>query len=315
MTVAIFLALPLLAHGELVDRIVAVVNDDIILLSELDETMRAVSATLDQQGYSRSQQAQILYEQRPVVLGRLIDDKLKDQQVVKHNIQIDEADEAATIQRIMKVNRMTEDDLRRALKLSGMSYQDYRQQIRNRILRTRLLSREVQSKIVITESDIRAYYDSHHDLYAGFTKYDLRHILMRVSPSADQMEKMRVYQQIHDLHKRLQGGEDFAQLAELYSQAGSASRGGYLGVYSAASLTEQVRKALQGLTEKEFTDVLDTEQGYQIFYVEKILSSGGKSLEEATPEIQDKLYADVVDQKFRSWLEELRRRSHIEIMQ
>lgn len=311
---AMGLTMPLMASAELVDRIVAVVNDDIILMSELEEAMTAISITLDQQGYTRSQQTRILHEQRPSVLGRLIDDKLTDQQVARHNIQVDEADIEVTIQRIMSANRMTEVELRRALKLGGTTYDDYRQEIRNRVLRARLLSREVQSKIVITDSDIRAYYNSHQDLYTAITKYDLRHILIRVSPGAGQMEKMRIYQQIHELHKRVQGGEAFDKLAEMYSQADSASQGGHLGVYSANSLTEQVRDALQGLAEKGFTDVLDTEQGYQVFYIEKIVRSGGKNLEEATPEIQEKMYADVVDQKFRSWLEELRQRSHIQTM-
>ncbi len=308
-----FLALAQGVQAELVDRIVAVVNDDIILLSELETSLRALGATLDQQGYNQSRQSTILYEQRSAVLGRLIDDKLTDQQVVRHNIQVDAADEEATIQRILAVNRMSDDDLRRELELSGTTYEDYRRKVRKRILRSRLLSREVQSKIVITDSDIEEYYDAHQELYAGFAKYDLRHILMRVASFADQIEKMRVYHQIHDLHKRLQAGEAFDQLARLYSQADSASNGGHLGIYQAQALTDQVRTALKGLAEKEFSAVLQTEQGYQIFYIDKILVSGGKSLEEATPEIQEALHADMVDRKFQSWLQELRRQSHIHI--
>ncbi len=310
----IILALPFMTSAELVDRIVAVVNDDIILWSELEEAMSVISANLEQQGYTRGQQVRILREQRPRILEQLVEDKLTDQQVARHNIQIGEADEEATIQRIMAANRMTKKDLLRALKLNGTTYEEYREEIRTRLLRSRLLSREVQSKIVITDSDIKAYYDANRSLYAGYTKYELRHIMLRKAAGAGEMEKTRVYQQIHDLHKRLQGGEAFEQLARMYSQAGSASRGGHLGVYSSDSLTESVRNALQGLGEKDFTDVLDTEQGYQIFYIEKIIGSAGKSLEEATPEIQEKLYAEVVDEKFRSWLQELRQQSHIEIL-
>ncbi len=309
------LLLPLAARGELVDRIVAVVNDDIILLSELEEAEQLVRASLEQQGYTQAQQDQILHEQRSNILQRMVDDKLTDQQVVRHNIRIDDAEEEATIQRIMAVNHMTEADLKRQLQLTGTSYEDYRKEIRNRILRARLLSREVQSKIVITDSDIKSYYDSHPDQYASIIKYDLRHILLHVSPGMGQLEKARIFQQAHELHGRLENGESFEQLARLYSQAGSASKGGHLGVYGASVLTARVREALKGLGEKQFTDVLETEQGYQIFYIEQILKSGGKSIEEATPEIQEKLYADVVDAKFRSWLEELRNRSHIEIMQ
>ena len=168
---------------------------------------------------------------------------------------------------------------------------------------------------MVTDRDIKAYYDDHPELYAGFTKYDLRHILLRTSPQAGQLERMQVRQQIERLYERLKEGEAFDALAKVYSQAPSAEQGGALGVFGAKSLTEQVSRALKGLKEKGFTEVLDTEQGFQIFFIEKIVSSGGKSLEDATPEIQEKLYDEVVDEKFHSWLEELRGRSHIQVME
>ena len=72
---------------------------------------------------------------------------------------------------------------------------------------------------------------------------------------------------------------------------------------------------LTGLNAGQFTSVIDTEQGYQLFFVEEVLQSGGKSLEEATPEIQEKLFSEVVEEKFKTWLQELRQRAHIQIVE
>jgi peptidyl-prolyl cis-trans isomerase SurA len=302
-------------RAELVDRIVAIVNNDIILLSELDQTLADLRATLDKQGYSQSQKEQILKQQRSNALEKLIYDKLTDQQVQRHNIKIDDSEVDATIQRIKKINRMSDDDLRRNLESDGMSYDDYRKQIKDKMLRSRLVNREVKSKIVITDEDIKAYYDAHLDEYGGHTKYELRHILIKISPSADSTEKERARQKIDNIYNKLQQGGSFEQLAEEYSEAPSAAHNGRLGIFDLNILSDQIKQALKGLEAKHFSKVVDTDQGYQIFYIESVIQSGGKGIDEVRDEIQEKLFANVVDQKFNEWIKDLRQRSHIQIME
>jgi len=303
------------ANAELVDRIAAVVNDDIILESEVVQALDAFKLSLGQQGYTPNQQRQILTEQRSRVVAQMIDDKLTDQQVRRFNIEIEDKEVEMTIDRIQEANQISDDELRRALDMSGTSYADYKRQIKTKILRARLLNREVKSKIVITDSEVTAYYEANKARYAGSTKYDLQHILMRVAPSDESVKRMQIRQQMEAIHRRLEQGEAFDKLAGLYSSAATASKGGRLGVFSEKSLTDQVRDALAGLEEKQFTEVLDTEQGYQIFYIEKIVRSGGRTIDEVKPEIQQKLYADIVDREFQAWLERLRQNSHIQIME
>ncbi len=302
-------------RAEVVDRIVAMVNDDIILLSDLEQMLTVVSGTLDRQGYPASQKRQILNEQRKQVLEQLIYDTLTDQQIQRHGIKIDDDEVDATIAQIRKINKLSETDLHRALELDGISFEAYRKQIKEKVLRTRLVNREVKSKIVITDEDIRSYFDSHQSEYGGATKYELRHLLLKVSPSATSTEKESVYQRIKGLYERLQAGQAFEKVAGQYSEAPSAARNGLLGVFDANLLSDQIKQALQGVDPKQFSEIVDTDQGYQIFYVEGIMQSGGRSLDEVRAEIQQKLYADVVDQKFNEWIKDLRQRSHIQIME
>ena len=107
----------------------------------------------------------------------------------------------------------------------------------------------------------------------------------------------------------------FENLAQQFSDAPTAASGGRLGVFGTHLLTEDIRKAIEGLQAKQYSPAVETEQGYQIFYVEDIIHSGGKTLEEVTPEIRDKLYAEGVDRKFNTWLEDLRGQSHIQILE
>ena len=302
-------------QAEIVDRIVAIVNDDIVLASELDQVLKPLETALKNQGYAAADRQRMIDSQRRKVLERLVSDKLTDQQVRRHHLKVADAEVDATIQRIRAANKLSEQELRHALELDGMSYDAYRKEIRDKVLRARLVNREVKSKIVITDEDVKSYYNAHKEQYTGSTKYDLRHILLRVSPEADQAEKERVKDQIDLLRKRLDAGEPFDKLAGLFSEAPTASQGGHLGVFGTHLLTEEIRQALKGLDAKQYSQVVETDQGYQIFYVEDIISTGGKTLEQATPEIYEKLFAEVVDQKFSTWIEDLRKRSHIQILE
>ena len=317
MTACVVAALLLsgVAAAEVVDRVVAIVNNDIILLSDLQKTLAVVAANLDRQNYPASSKEQILKAQRKKIVEQLIYDKLTDQQVQRLGIKIGDEEVDATIAQIRKVNKMTDDDLRRALELDGITYEAYRKQIRDKILRTRLVNREVKSKIVVTDEEIGNYYKAHRSDFGGSTKYDLRHILLRVSPSATPKEKEAVHKRIEVVYERLQNGEPFAELAREVSEASSADRNGSLGVFDVTLLSDPIRKALKGLEPEQYSKIVETDQGYQIFYVDGITEAGGRSLEDVRGEIQQKLYANDVDQKFNAWMKELRKRSHIQILE
>ncbi len=303
------------ARADIVDRVLVVVNDDIILLSEVEQELSTVKKSLDSRGVSPAEQQVRLLRLRPRLLEQLIRDKLTDQQVARHKIEVTDDEVDATIGRIREANKLTDDEFRRALELEGMPYDTYREKIKEKILRNRLINREVKSKIVITESEIKQYYDQHIDRYAGSTKYKLRHILLKGTGDAPELRNGRIPEEIGVIRQRLQAGEAFEKLAMQFSDAPTAENGGQLGVFGTHMLTEEIRSALKGLKPNEISPVVETDQGYQIFFVEDIIQAGGKTLEEATPEIRETLYAEVVDQKFKEWLEDLRKRSHVQILE
>jgi peptidyl-prolyl cis-trans isomerase SurA len=309
------LIMPKHGHAVLVDRIVAIVNEDIILQSELEHRLIPLKELLKQKDYSSEQKAQVLEKQSKLMLDKMIYDKLADQQARKYRIEISEQEVTATIERIRTINKLTKESMQHMLELDGMTMEDYRTQIKEKLLRTRLVNLEVKSKIVITDEDVKAYYDAHIDRYVGKTKYKLRHLLLKVPQMASEMEQADVLQRAKTLRKRLQAGESFPELAKTFSEASSAVKGGELGVFEINLLTQKIQSAVQGLSAGQFTDVVETEQGYQIFYVEDVISAGGKTLAEAKQEIQEKLYAEDVDSKYKAWLKRMRERAHVEILE
>lgn len=303
-----------MAAAKVLDRIVAVVNEDIILLSELNDRMAPYIQRIRQQGFDQDKQREMIYKVREDILSRLVDEKLTDQEIKRNDIQVDDAQIDNTIERIKAANYFTDEDLRRFLEQEGMTMEQYRNQIKEQILRTRLVNYEVKSKIVVTEEDIRDYYDGHPELYGGKLHYRLRNILLRVPEYSTTTEKQAIRERIDTVRGRIEAGESFADLARSVSQGPAAASGGDIGEFETSALSPQIQAALEGLTPGQTTAVLDTDLGFQLFYVEAINRDEGRPFDSVKEEIHQTLYKADVDKKFLSWLEELRSRSHIKII-
>jgi len=300
--------------AEVVDRIVAVVNDDIILLSELDESFKPYADRIMALGYSIEEQRRMLFNVREEMLNQLIDQKLTDQQVMRSKITASDNEIDSAIERLKETNFFTDEELREMLGIEDLTMEEYRKRIKDQILRAKLVNLEIKSKIVITKEDIESYHKSHSDKYGGMKKYRLNNIIMKVSSFASEEEKLVVLEKMEMVLTELKAGNPFDIIANIYSESSYVSDEGGLGLFELKELSPMIQEAIKDIKAGEFTPVLDTDQGYQIFYIQEIVNVPGMSLEEASPEIEDILYKEVVDKKFRSWIDELRKMSHIKII-
>jgi len=297
--------------AEVVDRIVAVVNDDIILLSELDESFKPYADRIMALGYSLDEERRTLFNIREEILNQLIDQKLTDQQIKRSKITVSDDEIDKAIERLKEANLFTDEELREMLKAEGLTMEEYRKRIKDQILRAKLVNFEIKSKIVITKEDIESYYKSHSDKYSKIKEYRLSNIIMQVPSFASEEEKLGVLEKMEMVLTELKAGKPFDMIAESYSESSYVSDDGGLGLFKLKELSPRIQEAIKDMKAGEFTPVLDTDQGYQIFYIQEIVDAPGKSLEEASPEIEDILYKEIVDKKFSSWIDELRKRSYI----
>jgi peptidyl-prolyl cis-trans isomerase SurA len=299
---------------EVVDRVVAVVNDEIILMSELNEAINPFLSRLQEYQYSQQEKEQLLYKLREDILTQLINERITDQQAKKAGIEITKEEVDASIEQMKQANRLTDENLREALSEQGLTMEEFKEKIREQILRSKLVNREVKSKIVITKEDIKNTYHKEAGKFSETKKYYLRSILMKVPDNTNVKDKKAIETKMLAIHKKLEQGENFEELAKIHSHPALASSGGYLGAFDPGTLAPNIREAVVNLNPGEFSSVLDTDQGYQIFFVDKIQNNEGRSLDEASAEIEDRLYKEIVDERFNSWLQELRNRSHIKII-
>jgi len=300
--------------AETVDRIVAIVNDDVITLYELNQSLQPYAERIKTLGYSFNQEHTMLFKVREEILRKLIDEKIEDQRIKHLNIVVSEQEVDRTIERIKENNYLTDEEFRAGLKAEGLTVDKYRERLKAQMLRSKLVNREIKSKIVITNEDIKTYYDSHSEKYGGETKYHLRNILRRVSSLADAIEKRRVREEMEAVLAKLKDGEPFENMVAAYSESPLASEGGDLGLFALDKLSPTLQEAVKDLKAGELTPVLDTEHGYQIFLVQEVIRTPGKPLEQVTPEIERILFDKIVDERFQAWLEELREDSHVKVI-
>jgi len=297
-------------EAEIIDRIVAVVNSDIITLYDLNRTFKPYEANIKALKYAEDKERQTLYQVRSDVLNQLIDGQLADQQTKLAQITVSQKEIDTTIERLKESRSFTEEQLREGLAAQGVTIEEYRKEIESQILRTKLVNREIKSKIVITAEDIITYYDSHQDKYAGDKKYYLWNLFIKAS----EIDKNIALQEMERVSLKLKQGSSFESLVTELNESSSSVKGTDLGLYRRDELSEELRAVVSDLKSNEFSKILETNFGYQIIYVQEIQDTEAKPIEEVEAEIQQILYDETVDNKYQEWLEELRARSHIRII-
>ena len=302
-------------YAELVDRIVAIVNDDVITLSELNEAFEPYAGQIRDSMPGPKEEHEMLHKLRHDVLNALIEQKLTDQESRRLGVSVSESEVDHKIEQIRGAELLTEEELVKALQAQGYTLEEYRNRIKEQILRMKLINIEVKSKIAITEQEIRDYYEQHKEAYQEITKYHLRTILIRVPSSATVDERGHALKRMEVVVKEFKAGTPFDELAKQYSEDTTAKDGGDLGLFQLDELSTEFHETVQRMKEGEISPILQTPQGYQVVMLQQIKNLPGKALRESFIEIQEKLYSQLVEEKYNAWLNALRERSYIEIIQ
>ena len=301
-------------ESEVVDRIVAVVNNEIITLYELNRAFAPYVLKIESLEYPPEKERQTLFQVRKDVLSQLIDGMLANQQVRREKITVSQNEINNAIERIKESRQLTDEEMRQGLESQGMTMEDYRKEIEDQILRSKLVNREVKSKIVITKEDITAYYESHREKYAQEKKYYLWNMYIKVPSNSASLEKSNARNEMEAILAKLKQGRPFESLVNEVKKSSFAVQGTDLGLYSLNELSEQLQQVVKKMDAGDFSGVLETDFGYQIIYVQKIEGAQAKPFEAVESEIEEILYKEFVDNKYQEWLEQLRARSHIRII-
>lgn len=254
----------------LLDRIVAVVNDEAITARELDERVQFALRQLKQQGTAPPPRAVVERQ----ILDRMVSDRVQLQFAKESGLRIDDAELDRAILRIAEQNNISLQTMRETLERDGVPFAKFREDVRNEIVMSRLREREVDNRIVITESEIDALLSASADEEVRGDELNLSHILVVVpenaSPEQVQARRARAEEALSQLKK----GVDFKQVAAAFSEAPDALQGGAMGWRAGERLPTLFYDALKGLKAGEVSDLLRSANGFHILRLNE--RRGGK---------------------------------------
>ncbi|WP_374482053.1 peptidylprolyl isomerase [Zoogloea sp.] len=242
-----------------VDRIVAVVNSEVITLSDLRQRVEQVTRQLSRQGTTLPP-ADVLQKQ---VLERQIMERLQIQLANETSLRVDDVTLDRAIGRIADNNKLSMTDFRKALEKDGLSWDRFREEIRNEILISRVREREVESRIVISDAEVNNFL-AHPENVLGQQEFNLSHILIRTPEGATPEQLARVRARAEDVAARIARGEPFDKLAASFSDAPDALSGGNLGWRSAERLPSIFAEAVASLKPGDTTPILRSAAGFHI---------------------------------------------------
>lgn len=295
------------AYPEVTNRIVAIVNNEIITLYELEKSANQVQ--LINQGKEKPEDFQ------KQVLFQLIDQKLVDLQIKRLGIQISSDEiEKAFVRFKEEQGLKLPEDFAAALAQGGITEAELRQKIKEQIQRYKLISREIGSKIIIPEARMLEFYEKNKEKFQKTEGVHLALILLKNPENATSKEIAIQKEKTMEIWRRLKKGEDFAELARKVSQDMSASQGGDLGIFGLQEIDATLKNTLSVLKPGEFSEVLQTPQGWQI--IKLISSQGAKeyTFEEVKERIQEQFFHEEAGKRFSEWIQKIKDRSYIQIL-
>jgi peptidyl-prolyl cis-trans isomerase SurA len=283
------------AAGVLLDRVVAVVNKEAITWSELH---RAMEFELGRQlrGLSEEEKKKVLQQSEARFLESMIDLRVQLQHAGKLGISASEEQVDRAVEGIRNRYSMDEEEFLGNLRAEGFTMKKYREVIREQIVISRLIDREVRSRIILTEEDVRKGLEE-LNLGEGIL-YGLRQIFFSLPEGAD-MDALG--ERVSGMMDRLRAGEDFGELASRYSEGPNAGRGGDLGFIPRNQLAAEFMAAIKDLSPGQYTEPFRSARGVHILML--------TARKDATEFLKERLFA----REHRDWLRELREKSFIEM--
>jgi peptidyl-prolyl cis-trans isomerase SurA len=299
--------------GVTVEDIVARVNDQIITRSDYDRAMKEMDDEAKQHGATMQQ----ISDGHKELLRNLIDQQLW----LSKGKELGVNGETELVKRLDEIrkqyNMETLEDLEKAAKEQGVSFEDFKANIRNQIITQEVMREEVQRRVQFTQGEVERFYDAHKQDYSRPESVKLSEILVSTGDAAagqDDPAKLDAAKaKADDIEAKLHAGGDFAQLAKTFSDGTTATEGGDLGEYKRGALNKVLEDQTFALQTGQVTEPIRTRQGYVILKVVQHVPTGAPPLKDIHEQVEEDFYYSRMQPAMRSYLTEMREQAYVDI--
>jgi peptidyl-prolyl cis-trans isomerase SurA len=298
------------ASAEVVERIVAKVNGEIITLSELD---LEVQQTIDKLGPAPSPDEEVKRrtDLQKQILDRMIDNKLVMQVAEERGLKVPSRFFDEWKKNVMDQMKIaSEDDFVRQVQLQGTTVDALKKQFEEGLLMQEVRRMEVDSKVSVSEPEIQERYRQHIRDYTEPAKIRLREIVVKFDASTE-VDKGKKIQQVF---QEIKQGADFAEIARMHSESSSRDAGGDLGFFNKGELTETLDAAAFALEPGQVSDVIRMESAFYLIKIEEKTEEKVKPLEEVRSEVADAIFQEKMSVQLDRYVKGLRERAIVEVV-
>ena len=314
---ALIVCAPLVAGStawaaRVVERVVAVVNDDVILETELDQFAAPQYRGPDPE---TPEGKKAWDDTKRKALEVMIDSKLIQEQATELKLAVTSEEIDRAIEQVKQQNKLDDTTFVEALKTQGYTMDGYRKSLRKQILELKVVSQAVRSRVSVGDEEVRTYYKQNEKAMSGADRQvRLRQILITMSDkmSDDEIErKKRVALKVVELARE---GRSFGELAKQYSDdEGTKENGGDLGFLSKGTLVDELDEAVQAMEPGDVRGPIRTARGWVVLQLVERKAADIRPFDEVKEALRKQLYDQQVEKAQQSWLKELRKKAHVDI--
>jgi len=304
------------AQAVVLDRIAAVVNEEIILESEVNQNaLQTARAELGDVDFSSPDGQRKFEQHRRKTLESLVERVLIMQQARELKVEVTDDEVRSAVDSVRTQNNLTPEQFQEALKQQGISsMEEYKKSLHKQLVQMRVINQAVRSKISIGDDEVRALYAQNVRQASGDAmQVHLKQIFLAVpqtAPAAQVDEKRRIGLKIV---AELRGGKDFAQLAKQYGSDDASKAGGDLGFLARGDLPPELREPVVSMDPGDVRGPIQSERGLHILQLIEKKSGEVKGFDEAKEELRRQLYEQSLERGIQNWTKELRRKAHVDI--
>jgi parvulin-like peptidyl-prolyl isomerase len=297
----------------IIERVVAVVNDTVILESELYQRAAPELADLNDITDPREKQRQFKLKLRRV-LDDMVDEELIIQAAAEAQLEVSDDEVDKAIAEVKKSNHLTDQQLADALQMQGYTMEAYRKDVRRQILRLRAINVLVRPRVSVTDDEVKERYKQMTKKAGAVSELRLAHILVAVPEGASAEDKAAARRRASEILERARGGEDFGKLAlETSEDLDTKKDGGVLGWFKRGELPTEWEEQLFRADKGELRGPIEGPRGYEVFLIVDEKKEQVKTFEASKDDLRNDLYAEQMEKQTKIWLQELHRKSHVEV--
>ena len=301
------------SEGVILDRVVAVVNDDVITLTEVQEEGLQAIRKIVQETLGEERERRLRSTERQI-LDELILRKLQLQEAKKEKIEATASEVRTAIDELKKRNGLTSDEeLRVAMSRELLTEEQFRKGIAEQVALTKLVARQVRSKVVVSDEEARRYYDQNQEQFRDIPQVKIRHLLVSVSQQPTREEVMRAKSRIEEAQVHVKLGARFSTVAKHYSEGPLASSSGEVWTMKRGELAPELEHMAMTMPIGQVSGIITNPAGFHVIQVEERVAGQVIPFDQVKESARGILFDQKAESKFKEWVQNLKAKASVEM--